>query len=66
MEQVKAEDDGVEWFLTAMQQHQLGRKRVLDTMLAATYRTAGITALLTLNAADFAVFEEFTCLGPAS
>ena len=40
----------------------VGRKRVLDTMLAATYRSAGITSILTLNAADFTVFGEFSCL----
>lgn len=39
---------------------------MLDTMLAATFRGAGITSILTLNAADFTVFGEFTCLGPAS
>ena len=50
------------WFLTAMTKHDLGRKRVLDTLLAGTFRSANITSLLTLNAADFAVFGEFTCL----
>ena len=48
-----------------MARHQLLRKRVLDTMLAASYRSGGITSLLTLNAPDFAVFGEFTCLGAA-
>jgi len=41
-----------------MRRHQLGRKRVLDTLLAATYRAAEVTSLLTLNAADFTVFDE--------
>ena len=58
-------DDAVKWFLDAMACHRLGRKRVLDTMLAAIYRSAGITSLLTLNAEDFAVFREFSCLGPS-
>lgn len=44
--------------------HGFGRKRVLDTMMAATYRSAGITSILTLNGADFAVFGEFSCPGP--
>ena len=65
-DRIEADDDAVKWFLEAMARHQLGRKRVLDTMLAATYRSAGITSLLTLNAADFAVFGEFACLGPAA
>ena len=66
VEQVPPDDDALKWFLEAMARHQLGRKRVLDTMLAATYRSAGVTSLLTLNAADFAVFGEFACLGPAA
>lgn len=45
-----------------MRHYQLGRKRVLDTLLAATYRAAGVTSLLTLNPADFMVFGEFVCL----
>jgi hypothetical protein len=49
-------------FLVAARHHQLGRKRVLDPLLAATYRAAGVTSLLTLNAADFMVFGEFACL----
>lgn len=63
-ERVESDDDAMKWFLDAMARHRLGRKRVLDTMLAATYRSAGITSLLTLNGADFAVFGELTCLGP--
>jgi predicted nucleic acid-binding protein len=39
--------------------HQLGRKRILDTLLAATYHSAGVTELLTLNEADFTVFNVF-------
>ena len=65
VETVTASDAAVEWFLDAMARHQLGRKRVLDTMLAATYRSAGITSLLTLNAGDFEVFGEFSCTGAA-
>jgi len=43
-----------------MTRHGLGRKRVLDTMLAATYFQHGITRLATLNADDFRVFGVFT------
>ena len=63
---IEPDDDAVKWFLEAMARHHLGRKRLLDTMLAATYRSAGITSLLTLNAVDFSVFGEFTCLSPAA
>jgi len=52
--------NAVSWFFAAMNKYQLGRKRVLDTLLAGTFRSANIVSLLTLNAADFAVFGEFT------
>ncbi len=51
-------------FLTRLQQFSLGRKRLLDTLLAATYRQAGIQSLLTTNQSDFLVFGVFTCVGP--
>ena len=57
---VAPDDDAMKCFIAAMEKHQLGRKRVL----AATYRGAGITSILTLNSTDFAIFTEFICLGP--
>ena len=65
VETFTASDAVVAWFLDALARHRLGRKRILDTMLAATYRSAGVASLLTLNAGDFAVFEEFACFGGA-
>ena len=65
VERTEPDDAAVKWFLDAMAKHHLGRKRVLDTMLAATYRSAGVTSLLTLNADDFAIFGEFACIGVA-
>lgn len=61
-DQVFPTDAAVGRFHDWMRSHQLGRKRVLDTLLAATYRTAGVTSLLTLNSEDFAVFGEFACV----
>ena len=43
-------------FLDWMQRHQLGRKRILDTQLAAILWTAGVRQLLTSNPADFQIF----------
>jgi len=43
-------------FLDWMERHQLGRKRILDTQLAATLWTAGVRTLLTSNRADFQIF----------
>jgi hypothetical protein len=51
-------------FLAWLQQFALGRKRLLDTLLAATYRQAGVPSLLTTNPADFALFGTFTCITP--
>lgn len=49
-------------FLAWLQQFSLGRKRLLDTMLAATFHEAGVHSILTTNATDFAVFGLFTCV----
>jgi hypothetical protein len=45
-----------------MARHGLGRKRVLDTLLAASFHTAGVKSILTLNPADFDVFGQFACV----
>jgi len=51
-------------FLAWMKRHRLGRKRLLDTLLAATHWFAGIRSIVTLNPADFDVFDCFTVLDP--
>lgn len=43
-------------FLDWMQRHQLGRKRILDTQLAANLWASGVRQLLTANPGDFQVF----------
>ncbi|WP_254507427.1 type II toxin-antitoxin system VapC family toxin [Anatilimnocola floriformis] len=48
-----------ELFFEWMRVHRLGRKRVLDTMLAATYSAHGIARIATLNCSDFQVFDAF-------
>ena len=47
-------------FLGWLEEFQLGRKRLLDTMLAATLQARGVTSILTLNRDDFTVFGGFT------
>jgi predicted nucleic acid-binding protein len=47
-------------WLDWMTQHRLGRKRLLDTLIAATWHHAGIAEVFTLNPADFTVFDAFT------
>ncbi len=46
-------------FLTWLSRYQLGRKRLLDTMLAATFKQAGIKRLITNNERDSRVFGCF-------
>jgi predicted nucleic acid-binding protein len=53
-------------FLAWLHQFSLGRKRLLDTLLAATYRQAGLASLLTTNPADFGVFGAFQCTTPTA
>ena len=43
----------------------LGRKRILDTVLAATLEAADVHHLATLNAADFAVFPFLEVVTPS-
>ncbi len=39
-------------FFDLMTKHRLGRKRISDTLLAATYLSAGVTKLITGNPGD--------------
>lgn len=48
-----------EQWLLWLGQHHLGRKRLLDTLIAATWWAVGIREILTLNPADFTVFDAF-------
>lgn len=51
--------DSVRLSMRWLKEHRLGRKRILDTDLAATYHTNGVSSLLTLNHADFEIFGVF-------
>jgi predicted nucleic acid-binding protein len=46
-------------FLGWLSRHQLGRKRLLDTLLAATLHQAGVRRLITRNERDFRGFGCF-------
>jgi predicted nucleic acid-binding protein len=56
-------DASIELFLEWMATHRLGRKRVLDTMLAATYASQGVSKIATLNVDDFLLFDRFDFVG---
>ena len=73
--QVFPTDAAISTFLGWMKQHGLGRKRILarlslaakpglDTLLGATYLSAGITSLMTTNSRDFRIFGVFKILEP--
>jgi predicted nucleic acid-binding protein len=46
-------------FLAWLRQHRLGRKRLLDTLLAATYHLAGVRRLATTDWRDFSLYGVF-------
>lgn len=56
---VAAEGDAVAIFLDWMAEHRLGRKQLLDTLLAASYRAAGVSRLATTDWRDFDAFGAF-------
>jgi hypothetical protein len=57
-------DVAVNTFVGWMNTYRLGRKRILDTLLGATYLAAGITSLMTTNSRDFRTFGVFNILEP--
>ncbi len=56
-------DASLAQFFAWMRQHHLGRKRLLDTQLAATFHAAGIDSILSLNRSDFELFGCFAIQG---
>ena len=56
--------DSLQVTMDWMQQHNLGRKRILDTHFAAILYGHGVTRLLTSNPADFTVFKEIQVVTP--
>ena len=53
-------DQTLKW----MRQYNLGRKRILNTHLAAVFSANGVTRLLTSNSADFAIFTALQTTTP--
>ena len=45
--------------LSWMSKYKLGRKRILDTQLAATFHSNNIKSVITSNSRDFKIFEVF-------
>jgi hypothetical protein len=55
---------GTNQTLLWMRQFNLGRKRILDTHLAAILHTSGVRRLLTSNPVEFAVFGVLKIVTP--
>lgn len=64
VDQIGADTLSMSTFFAWMRQHRLGRKRILDTLLASTFREAGVQSILTTNSRDFAVLGGFVCVTP--
>jgi hypothetical protein len=47
-----------------MREHGLGRKRILDTMLAATYFANDVKSIVSSNAGNFEIFGCFEMVVP--
>ncbi|MFQ5703826.1 MAG: type II toxin-antitoxin system VapC family toxin [Gemmatimonadales bacterium] len=47
-----------------LEHHQLGRKRIADTLLAATLLRHGVGEIITCNSADFAPFAGLSVVDP--
>jgi len=63
-EHVSPDVDSVTQFWEWMRTHALGRKRLLDTMLAATYFSHGVHTILSSNARDYNTFGCFNVIVP--
>lgn len=64
VEQVFPTPEAVRVFFEWQERYRLGRKRLLDTQLAATLWAANVRALITSNVRDFRVFEGFEVFMP--
>jgi predicted nucleic acid-binding protein len=56
--------ESTELFLIWLTQHSLGRKRLLDTQLAATFKTPGVRRIISSNARDLSIFGVFDVVAP--
>jgi hypothetical protein len=64
VDQVGSDALSMRTFLGWMRQHRLGRKRILDTLLASPFLEVGVSLILTTNSRDFSVLGDFTWVTP--
>lgn len=60
------EAEAVALALDLVDRHRLGRKRLADALLAATYLHHGVGALITCDPGGFAAFEGLAVVDPRS
>lgn len=56
---VYSSDDSLKRQLLWMSMHELGRKRINDTTMAAVYAQEGVSKIITANPADFEILKTF-------
>jgi toxin-antitoxin system PIN domain toxin len=54
----------LELCLQLLETHKLGRKRIADTLFAATLLHHGVTQMITCNPGDFRIFAGLTLIDP--
>jgi predicted nucleic acid-binding protein len=62
---IKTDSESIHLTLEWMRRFRLGRKRILDTHLAAVLHLHGVRRLLTSNPADFTIFGVFELITPS-
>lgn len=66
VECVRLDASAVATAFELMERHRLGRKRMADTLLAASLLGHGVHELITCNLGDFQIFDRLTLLDPRS
>jgi len=59
------DEESISLFHSWMEEHRLGRKRILDTLLAAIFRSNGIRTVITSDEEAFRIFGSFEIVNPA-
>lgn len=57
-------DEALTLALALLDQHHLGRKRIADTLLAATYIVHRVEVLVTCDPADYAIIDGLRVIDP--
>lgn len=60
---VYSSDDSLKRQLLWMSMHELGRKLINDTTMAAVYAQEGVSKIITANPADFEILKTFEVIG---